>query len=498
MKDFIHRNGFFQNLTTHWIRSFIVAGLFALLAPTLHAVGMLPGGGTNYSFPTPLDSWSFNDTTNWTSDLGYAPASFTNITALQFGNVTSLGLNTNIPAWLQYNVAENDGTTNLTVDQGSVAFWFAPAWAGTNEGGSGPGQWGRLIEVGAYTSDASFGWWSLYEDDVGANLYFTVQPGDGSTTTYLTAPIAWTTNYWHFIALTYSATNTALYLDGVLATNGTGITAWPGTNVLAGGFYIGSDSNGVIQAQGAFNDFHTYNVPLDTNTVRHMFNSLFPDYYLNPMNYLNPMYMMAGIGSAPSNPSSSTNYYQAISGPGSLLLVGSASSCVTSTKVWITNVVATAAGPGVMNVTFTIEGGSNGVPYDVFANSGLGFGTNNFSWAWMGQGYQCNTYMLANLPNTSCYLILGTPQDLDGDGLTDAYELLVSHTSPTNSISNLDGIPDGWEILLGLNPQTSNLTQPGTRANYTYNLADWLNQVSGRRTGSITNDAEGNVLSVSQ
>jgi hypothetical protein len=500
MKTTMTKKGSSRKFIIHFTCTFVVAGfLFVLLPAMLHAVGLLPGGGGTKSGPTytPLDSWSFNDTNNWTSDLGYAPVSFTNITASWFGDGTSLVLDSTNPAWLQYNVVENDGTTNLTVDQGSVAFWFAPAWAGTNEGGTGPGQWGRLIEVGAYTPDASFGWWSLYMDDVGANLYFTVQPGDGSTTTYLTATIAWTSNYWHFVTLTYSATNTALYLDGVLATNGMGITAWPRTNVLAGGFYIGSDSNGVIQAQGAFDDLYTYNVPLDTNTVRRMFNSLFPDYGLNPMNYLNPMYMMAGIGSAPSNPSSSTNYYQAISGQGSLQLVGSTSGCVTSTKVWITNVVASVAGTGAMNVTFTIEGGSNGVPYDVFAISVLGFGTNS-TWAWMGQGYQCNTYMLTNLPNTSCYLILGTPQDSDGDGLTDAYELLVSHTSPTNSISNLDGISDGWEILLGLNPQLNNTATASERANYGYTGADWLSGVSGKKNGSITNDAEGNVLSVSQ
>jgi hypothetical protein len=52
-----------------------------------------------------------------------------------------------------------------------------------------------------FTPGASFGWWSLYTDPAGANLYFTVQPGDGSTTTYLTAPIAWASNSWHFIAL---------------------------------------------------------------------------------------------------------------------------------------------------------------------------------------------------------------------------------------------------------------------------------------------------------
>ena len=225
MKAINQGNGFSRKLNRILIaRTFAVAGFLFALLPTTFCADM-PGlpDGTNYSSYTPLDSWSFHDSTNWTSDNGYAPVSFTNITGmLWFGDGTSLGLNTNIAAWLQYNVIENDGTTNLTVDQGSVAFWFAPAWSGTNEGGTGPGLWGRLIEVGGYTSDASFGWWSLYVDDAGANLYFTVQPGDGSTTTYLTAPISWTTNYWHFIALTYSATNTALYLDGALATNGIG------------------------------------------------------------------------------------------------------------------------------------------------------------------------------------------------------------------------------------------------------------------------------------
>ncbi len=69
---------------------------------------------------------------------------------------------------------------------------------------------------------------------------------------------------------------------------------------------------------------------------------------------------------------------------------------------------------------------------------------------------------------------------------------------PNNPYSNLDGILDGWEILLGLNPQTDNLTQPGERANYTYTLADWLNGVSGIKSGTISLDNEGNVLTVSQ
>jgi hypothetical protein len=56
-----------------------------------------------------------------------------------------LVVETNLPAWLQFNVVENDGTTNLTVDSGTVTFWFAPGnWSSTNAGGTGPGEYGRL------------------------------------------------------------------------------------------------------------------------------------------------------------------------------------------------------------------------------------------------------------------------------------------------------------------------------------------------------------------
>jgi len=470
--------------------------LLLLFCPLLTAVGVVappPGGRGPYPSSTPLDSWSFNDPTNWTSDHGYAPVSFTNITSAFFGDDTSLVLNTNTPAWLQYNVTEADGTTNLTVDVGSVAFWFAPAWAGTNNGGAGPGQWGRLIEVGGYTADASLGWWSLYVDDVGANLYFTVQPGDGSTTTCLTAPINWTSNDWHCIALTYSATNTALYLDGLLATNGTGLTSWPGANVLAGGFYLGSDRSGVLQAQGAFDDLYTYNVPLDSATVYGTFTSYWPDYYLMPWN------MTASIASAPSSPSTTTSTTNAITGAGNLTPVSTNTlNCVSSSAVWMTNVAPTLLANGTVNLAFTIAGGSNGWPYDVFATAALEYPITNAVWAWLGQGYQCTRYVLTNLPSTSVMLILGTPLDSDGAGLTDAYQWLVSHTNPHTADSDLDGILTGWEILLGLNPQMSNLTQPSERANYGYTLADWLNGVSGSKNGTISLDNEGNVRSVAQ
>jgi hypothetical protein len=106
-----------------------------------------------------------------------------------------------------------------------------------------------------------------------------------------------------------------------------------------------------------------------------------------------------------------------------------------------------------MNLTFTIGGGYDGLAYDVFANSTLSKG---FPWSWQGQGYHCNRYTLTGLPNTACFLQLGTPQDTDGDGLTDAYEHLTGITDPTMYSTDGTGMADGWEIFyfghIGVDP----------------------------------------------
>jgi hypothetical protein len=454
---------------------------------------MLPPGDGGGLTNAPLDSWSFNDTNTWTSDSSYAPTSFGNLTGTWFGDGTSVTLNSTNPAWLNYRVYEATGVTNLTVDVGSVFFWFSPAWAGTNVGGNGPGAWGRLLEVGAYTPTANFGWWSLYCDPAGANLYFSVQPGNGSSATYLTAPIQWTSNAWHFVALTYGSNETALYLDGLPVTNGPGLSNWPGTNVLAGGFYLGSSSNGLNQASGSFDDLYTYNVVLGTNAIRDGYNEFWPDYFLTPENYI------AEIVSAPSNPSTNAVTPDVITGAGYLQVNGPVSAHVYGTnayQVWITNVTVAAVSNGTTAISFSIEGGTDGSMYDVFATGALGA---DAQWFWMGQGGHFTNYSIS-ITSPNAFLILGTPLDSDSDGLTSAYELLIYHTDPNKPNSNLDGILDGWDVLLGLNPQTSNVTTPSERANYVYTTADWLNTISGTqgKSGSVTLDNEGNVLTVSQ
>ena len=464
-------------------RSLCCLLFLGLVWPLWEAVGQ---GIPDTNYPVFLSSWSFTDTNTWVSDLGYASLSFTNLSSSTLGNGPAVVVDSAEPAWLHYNVFENDGTTNLTVDQGSVLFWFAPYWSGTNEGGTGPGQWSRLIEVGSYTTNASYGWWSLYTDPDGVNLYFTAQTNDGSQANYLSAPIDWVTNRWHLLVLTYCSTNCALYVDGELATNGSPVTYWPGPDVLTNGFYIGSAHDGSAQAHGMFDSLETYATPLDADTIHDIFWFGLVPYDLNPYN-------SANISTAPYTPASAPAFV-AITGSGYLLTVATnLSDCVTSSNVWLTNVVATVATNGTLNVAFTIAGGSNSLAYDVFATARLQMPITNAQWGWVGQGYHCSRYTLTNLPSSEALLILGTPTDSDGDGLTDAYELLASHTDPHKADTSGDGMWDGWKVYWGLNPLTNNPAQTAQRANFTYYAEGWLSGSSGVRAETVGSDYEGNV-----
>jgi hypothetical protein len=84
------------------------------------------------------------------------------------------------------------------------------------------------------------------------------------------------------------------------------------------------------------------------------------------------------------------------------------------------------------------------------------------------------------------------------DSRRTAFELLVSKTNPYAASTAGDGILDGWAFLWGLNLTQDATAQTGLRANYTYDLAGRLTQVSGARSGTLTPDNEGNLSPVSQ
>jgi hypothetical protein len=430
-----------------------------------------------------IGSWTFDDTTSWYSDFGYAPISFTNLSYAQLNGINCLVMDSTNASRLQFNVVEADSHTNITVGQGTLMFWYAGNWVGTNEGGAGPGQSGRFLDIGTSGS----GWWSFCYNASG-NIIFCGQTNGGSPVTYLTSPVAWTTNNggWSHLALTYTATNSALYLNGILVTNGNGVTALPDTNTLNQGFFIGSDTNGTIQARGMLADIITYDRPLSASDV-------YATYLLYALLVSPGDWVTIDWGEY----TNSASPFNIVTGTGNLISGGTnGASCVLSTNIWFTNVVGKPLTNGT-ELKFLIAGGADGTLYDVFANSvpALGSDTNR-PWSWMGQAYHCvtNTLTITNQPNVSAFLILGKAQDGDADGLSDAFEVLVSKTNPALADSDSDGIPEAWEILHGLNPQMPGLASQdpdqdaltnkqeylyGTKPLISEGFNIWLSQPSG-------------------
>ena len=157
-----------------------------------------------------------------------------------------------------------------------------------------------------------------------------------------------------------------------------------------------------------------------------------------------------------------------------------ASNVTTGGRVYITNPVAALSTNFSMVFSFSIAGGTNGVPYDVFGTTALTSGgvASNSQWYWLGQGYTGNTYILTNQPSITAFYILGTPQDSAGAGLSDAYQRLVTHTDPydPDPFYIPDLAPAGSCLTYGINP-LSPTNIPNVRLGYwRFNTSSWIGE----------------------
>ena len=123
-------------------------------------------------------------------------------------------------------------------------------------------------------------------------------------------------------------------------------------------------------------------------------------------------------------------------------------------------------------IALTILTATTSASYDVFGTTNLvalaPTALSKTNWTWLRRASGGTTNFSWGLPNwCERYFQLGTTNDLDNDGLTTAFESLVSHTGTNTWDTDGDGIGDGAEVLFGLNPRVSDppftitITQPG-------------------------------------
>jgi len=225
----------------------------------------------------PMGYWTFDNTNTWVGEEGQLPLLATNIVGVPDWSSNGVSIDSTNEAVLDYNVVETNGETNICLDNGSILFWFQPAWSSANAAGTGPGHWARLLEVGNYNPAFTNGWWGLSVSPDGSELTFGTST-NGAGEINLSGGISWTAGEWYQIALTYSETNSALYVDGNLIGSGSGVSNLPNANEETNGFRIGSDDNGFKQAGGVFDNLETFNYPLAAADVV-TFSSGIPDWW---------------------------------------------------------------------------------------------------------------------------------------------------------------------------------------------------------------------------
>lgn len=121
------------------------------------------------------------------------------------------------------------------------------------------------------------------------------------------------------------------------------------------------------------------------------------------------------------------------------------------------------------SITLSIYEQDPSIPYDIYYTTNL---NPTVVWARIAQGIVGQTnYSFVNtfIPGTNVFFLAASGADVDGDGLSDGYEVLVSHTNPFNADTDGDGMPDGWELAHGLNPLVNN--QPYIPTNTTVTIS---------------------------
>ena len=387
------------------------------------------------------------------------------------------------------------GRTNVSCSQGTIRVWFKPAWSSAATGqGAGPGTVATLIELDVIGKNESANVWSLQVSPDGNTLSLVAQ-SDSNPTVLLETGISWSANQSHLVWLNYGPKETTLFLDGQIVAQGTGTPIVPPEMAA---LVVGSSLVGKAVAGGDFDELACYDSPATRHgerTAQTLDVSFYWNYCadyaaLGPISAEEIAAREKRLAENRNNLAFAQRSSAMMNGMSARNSCGplDASACVTNGPVFMTNVWADLETNGTMTVTFDLIGGTNGLFYDIFTTTNLADGNAPaLSWTWLGRGPTCQTYQFTNQPLAAAFYLVGTPQDTDGDGMSDAFERLVSRTDPlvgVNCIQTENAITGTTNWML-FNPITS-----ANAHGWPTNDADTLPEIQGFAAAASVNVGE--------
>ncbi|MBN8247525.1 MAG: hypothetical protein J0L84_08785, partial [Verrucomicrobia bacterium] len=372
--------------------------------------------------PQLLGAWPFDDPSLLAGYRSDAPVVSSNLFLVPSPWGYGVRLSPDLPSSLRLGVRQVNTNGDFSVRNGTVSLWLRPDWS--PGGPLAPSVATPLVEVGS-PGAARTGWWAWLVNPGGHEVQFLGQ-ARGQEVTWLRAPVAFRSNQWMHLALTWSPTNSALYVNGARVTQGAGVTHWPAlAERSSGGWGLGGDVTGLRRLRADFDLLLTANHPLPAAGIAGQFASAVAS---------------QGSGATPEGALAS-------------MAAGSEFGAPTlpanhRSGLWIESALGAMSGaPGGW-----LRGTTAGVRYEIFAAGAMAgpWSLDQSVVGTLGQNWTAFSLASPDIPNG--FAVASPFADADADGLSDEFERRVSRTSIASADSDDDGMPDGWEVQHGLNP----------------------------------------------
>ena len=406
-----------------------------------------------------FSSWRF-DNTNLLTGAGMAFSAQQNARLAESWSGYALNMNGKGAELFFAPMVGTNGKPNLVAQCGSIRMWFRPDWTSGTLGGKGPGCAGRLFEAGAWSDKLAVGWWSLEFNSVGNTLSLVAQSGSDQLEVLRTS-IRWQSGQWHQVTLSYSAKGSWLFVDGQLAATGGPAALLPlATYRGTLGFCLGSDVRGSNLAQGQIDEVTTFGQVQTVDSIAYNYSAYAATAALGPITAAEEIARSQRIAALRAAKVSGTMLATTLSVDGSsgtmsaMSMIpgsGGGSGGTNSTSPYtpaysMPGLKLKVLGASGSNVILRVADGTNGVYYDLYRATNLvGSSLTNSAWIWLGLVTNNQTVVLPGQPGPNAFYVLGSPLDSDADGLTDAFESLITHTGKNAWDSDGDGMSDGWE-----------------------------------------------------